>query len=263
MDYADFEAKLKTWKSAAAFHEYGRVHEGGRDYALWCLTTPGARELVVTAGFHGEEPAGPLTVLEHFGELAAYARKHDVALRVFPCVNPSGFERGERYNTSGEHPNNDFIHYELSPGTFVEEVAPGAAFHAWHLKDGGPKETQALRRELARGPVPAAALDLHQDAWVRSPCFSAYYFGLPQPYRELVAQTVPHAKVAVHLPVYGDVQTDASGLIIHHDGSNSDWFWRRGTRHVAVVETSTKLPQANADAVNLTWLKRFVEWAAS
>ncbi len=262
MDYRDFEKELRRWASVANLAEYGRVDESGKTYPLYCLTTPGRRELVVTAGFHGEEPAGPLTLLECFGELAEQARAHDVALRVFPCINPSGFERGERYNASGEQPNNDFLRYEVTPGVSAEEVAPGQPIHAWHLYDAGPKETRAVRSELNRHPPPAAALDLHQDAWVRSACFYAYYFGDPTPYRALMQQTLAHAKVAIHLPVHGDVSTDAYGLIVHHDGSNSDWFYRRGVKHVAVLETSTRLPWPQCRAVNLVWLKRFVELAA-
>ena len=153
---------------------------------MLCLTTPGSRELVLTAGFHGEEPAGPLTLLKHLGEVAELARQHDVALRVFPCVNPSGFEGGHRYNASGEQPNNDFIRYEVEPGVFVDEVNEGQPIHAWHPYWNSPKETRALHAELTRHPPPLGALDLHQDAWVKSACFYAYYFGDPALYQVLV-----------------------------------------------------------------------------
>ena len=164
MEFRDYVERLRRWEPVATFKQYGEVEEGGQRYPLLCLTTPGSRELVLTAGFHGEEPAGPLTLLTHFGEVAEYAREHDVALRVFPCVNPSGFEGGHRYNTSGEQPNNDFIRYELTPGVMVDEVSEGQPFFAWHPYQHSPKETMALRRELERHPAPLGALDLHQDA---------------------------------------------------------------------------------------------------
>lgn len=263
MDYRDYLARLRHWEPVATFTQYGSVRENGKDYPLLCLTTEGSRELVITAGFHGEEPAGPLTLLARFGEVADYARAHDVALRVFPCVNPSGFEGGHRYNASGEQPNNDFIRYELSPGVFADEVAVGQPFLEWTVTEGTPKETLALRHELERHPPPLGALDLHQDAWVKSACFYAYHFGDPVPYRALVKESVAHAKVAIHLAVHNLLRTDRCGLIVHHDGSNSDWFHRRGVPHVAVLETTTHNPLESCHALNLTWLRGFIRLVAA
>jgi predicted deacylase len=262
VEYSAYLERLARFSSVAQLYEYGRVRENGREYPLVCLATPGRRELVITAGFHGEEPAGPLTVLEHFGEVAQAARARDVGLRVFPCVNPSGFEGGHRYNASGEQPNNDFLRYEVQPGVFADEVQVGQPFHAWHPHLDAPQETRALHRELARHPPPAGALDLHQDAWVKAQCFYAYYFDDPAPYRELVRKSVAHAKVGVHLAVHNQLRTDRWGLIVHHDGSNSDWFHRRGVPHVAVLETSTRTPLERCHAINLTWMLGFVDLVA-
>ncbi len=263
VNYPEYQERMRAWARVATVAEYGRVTERGREYPLLCLTTPGRRELVVTAGFHGEEPAGPLTLLERFGELAEVARKQDVALRVFPCVNPSGFEGGHRYNASGEQPNNDFVRYELLDGTVRDEVAVGEPFRGWWSFLETPKETRALHQELARYPPPAASLDLHQDAWVKAKCFYAYHFGDPAPYRALVEKSLAHAKVAVHVAVHNQVRTDRHGLLVHHDGSNSDWFHRRGVPHVGVLETSTRTPLEKCHAVNFTWLEGFVALAAA
>ena len=263
MEYRDYVERLRRWGTVATLSQYGEVVEGGQPYPLFCLTTPGSRELVITAGFHGEEPAGPLTLLSRFGEVAAYAREHDVALRVFPCVNPSGFEGGHRYNASGEQPNNDFIRYEIERGVFADEVDEGQPIHAWHPYYGSPKETLALHRELERHPAPLGALDLHQDAWVKSACFYAYHFGPKAPYQALVKESLAHAKVAIHLAVHNLLRTDRCGLIVHHDGSNSDWFHRRGVPYVAVLETTTHNPLASCHAVNLTWIRGFIRLVAS
>ncbi|MBL8909164.1 MAG: succinylglutamate desuccinylase/aspartoacylase family protein [Archangium sp.] len=262
MDYRDYVERLRRWESRATIGQYGEVTEHGRPFPLLCVTTPGARELVVTAGFHGEEPAGPLTLLEHLGEVIDEARAHDVALRVFPCVNPSGFEGGHRYNASGEQPNNDFLRYELTPGTVVDEVGEGQPFHAWQPFYGSPKETLALHRELERHAPPRGALDLHQDAWVKAKCFYAYHFGAAEPYRALVKQSLAHAKVAVHLAVHNLLRTDRWGLIVHHDGSNSDWFHRRGVPHVAVLETTTRTDLVACHAINLVWIRGMIRLVA-
>src|SRR6185436_1963931 len=106
--------------------------------------TSGKKRVLITAGFHGEEPAGPLTLATHFGKIAAYAKKRRVGLTVFPCINPSGFELGTRYNASDEKPNNDFMRYRLDDGTTVGELyGRHPHFKSWHLYKRGPKETRA------------------------------------------------------------------------------------------------------------------------
>jgi len=83
---------------------YGTVIEGGRAFELVGLRLAGARTVLITAGFHGDEKAGPLTLLEHIAEIVDYAAARGVGLLVYPCINPSGFEVGSRYNRSGEKP---------------------------------------------------------------------------------------------------------------------------------------------------------------
>src|SRR5947208_9946111 len=124
---------------------FGNVVEGGREYPLVGLTSSGARSVVITAGFHGDEKAGPLTLLEHVSEIVAYAAERDVALAIYPCVNPSGFEAHTRYNVTGERPNNDFLRYETKPGSWRGELRDGEPFlRVVQARDGLPKETAAL-----------------------------------------------------------------------------------------------------------------------
>lgn len=263
MQYRDYTDQLHAAAAGVAtLSQYGSVDELGRTWPLLKLDTPGRTRLILTAGFHGEEPAGPLTCLHHLHELLDAARARDVGLTIYPCINPSGFEAGHRYNASGEQPNNDFLRYETAPGVFKGELAPGEPYLRWLLYDGGPKETRALRTELERFPAPQAALDLHQDAWVTRPCHYAYIFGPREPFEQLVRQSVPLAKAAVHLRVYENKLTDACGLIVDHDGSVSDYFRRRGTPWVTTLETSTVTPLDRSEAVNLLWIKAFIGFAA-
>lgn len=262
MRYPDYLEQLRRAAAKAEVHEYGLVTELGRQWPLLRLKTHGTRHCLITAGFHGEEPAGPLSVLEHVGELIDHARARDVALTIYPCVNPSGFEAGHRYNASGEHPNNDFVRYEVMPGTVVDEVPLSMPIHRWFLYDGGPKETRALRADIVLQPTPDAALDLHQDAWVGKPCHYAYYFEPRKPFVELLRRGATLAPVGANVTVHDEHVTDADGLLIHHDGSITDYFHRRGVRWTATLETSTATPLPRATAVNLLWMKAFVDFAA-
>jgi protein MpaA len=67
--------------------------------------------LYLSAGIHGDEPAGPLAVLELF-------RKNEwsdaVEMWICPCLNPEGFVSNRRENASGHDLNRDYRHLETA-----------------------------------------------------------------------------------------------------------------------------------------------------
>lgn len=63
------------------------------------------RRLYLSAGIHGDEPAGPLAVRQLLEEDAFPA---DVDLWLCPCLNPTGFPRGTRENAAGVDLNRDY-----------------------------------------------------------------------------------------------------------------------------------------------------------
>ncbi len=262
MDYTDYARRILAYSSLAEVAEYGRVTEAGKEYPLFRLTVPGKHWLVITSGFHGEEPAGPLTLAQSFEEVVAYAREREVGLRVYPCINPSGFEVGTRYNKSGEKPNNDFLRYETAPGTWKGELAAGESFLRWVLYDGGPKETRAARADIARFEPPAAALDIHQDNYLSMAATYAYTFGDVAAYRPLMEAASTHVAVIRNQRVDELNHANADGLIESHDGSVTDYFQRRGVPYTAALETTTRTPLASCYEVNLIWIRGFIDLAA-
>jgi hypothetical protein len=252
----------------AEVEDYGSVQEGSHTYPLLSARTPGARPVVITGGFHGDEKAGPLTLLEHTPEIVAYARERDVGLQLFPCINPSGFEAHTRYNLSGERPNNDFLQYEVEPGEWRGELRTGEAHLSCKPSRPVAKETAALRAVLERLPLPAASLDLHQDNFIHGSLFYVYVFGDRDAYRPLMARSgaqVPILRDSIvdsgHEPGT-DVFADAEGAIECHDGSITDYYHRRGTPYVAAVETTTETPGPLADEINLIWIYGFIDLVA-
>jgi hypothetical protein len=262
VEFGEYARRFEEHARFAEVSQYGQVVESGKTYPLLKLTVPGTPELLVTSGFHGEEPAGPLTLLRHMESIVAEARRLGVGLRVHPCVNPSGFERGVRYNASGESPNNDFLRYEIAPGVWMDELAPGDTFHRWRVFEDGPQETRALRADLELGATPLAALDLHQDNYLHWPCCYAYVFGERAFYQPMLDASAAHVAVAQNSKVDRGIHTDAHGLVELRDGSVSDYMDRRGARYVAALETTTRTPAEAADAVNLVWIRGFLELAA-
>jgi hypothetical protein len=269
--FADYAARFERAVPAPAEpFRYGTVIEDGRPFPLLGLRSPGSPSVVITAGFHGDEKAGPLTLVDHVAEIVAYAAERGVGLDVFPCINPSGFEAHTRYNIGGERPNNDFLRYETAPGTWRGELREGEAFlDMVPATDGVPKETAALARALDAAPVPRAALDLHQDNFIHGALFYAYVFGPREGYRPLLARSgalVPILRSSIvdsgHEPG-SDVRADHEGLIVCHDGSITDRYHRAGVPYTAAIETTTETPAGLADEINLIWIRGFIDLAAA
>jgi predicted deacylase len=268
--FGDYVARWNASVPAPAqTFRYGTVVEGGREFELVGLRLSGARTVLITAGFHGDEKAGPLTLLEHVAEIVDYAAARGVGLLVYPCVNPSGFEAHTRYNISGERPNNDFLRYEIAPGVWRGELRDGEQFsRIVPAVDGLPKETAALARELDRAPLPAASLDLHQDNFIHGSLFYAYVFGDLANYRPLLARAgslVPVLRSSIVDSGYepgSDVRADAEGFIICPDGSITDKFHRAGVPYVAAIETTTETPGPLSDEINLIWIRGFIDLCA-
>jgi predicted deacylase len=277
MLWEEYLDRLRRQVPAKLLREYGAVWEAGKAYPLVCIDAPAARTLVVTAGFHGEEPAGPLMFAQHAGEVIDYARKRDVGLRVYPCINPSGFEAGQRYNLSGEKPNNAVIEYEIEQGRWIGELPPGVPEASSRLlKQGWAKETWALVQDLivARPPHPAplALLDLHQDDEAPSGATYAYVFGGRIPYEHLMGtvELSGLGKALAFTQVDGRVQdshviiTDRSGLCEYHDGTISAWAWSLGGAvYTATLETSSQSPAERAVGINRLWVKGFIDLVAA
>jgi hypothetical protein len=67
------------------------------------------RRLYVSAGIHGDEPAGPLAVRRLLEENRWPA---DADLWLCPCLNPAGFRRNTRENEDGLDLNRQYLHRE-------------------------------------------------------------------------------------------------------------------------------------------------------
>ena len=69
------------------------------------------RRIYISAGIHGDEPAGPLAVLRLLRE---NSWPKDVSLWVCPCLNPDGFALNRRENAQGIDLNRDYRHRQSS-----------------------------------------------------------------------------------------------------------------------------------------------------
>jgi len=71
----------------------------------------GTRNIYISTGIHGDEPAGPLAVRQLLQENQWPAEAH---LWVCPCLNPTGFPLNRRENAEGQDLNRDYRHRETA-----------------------------------------------------------------------------------------------------------------------------------------------------
>lgn len=266
MKYAEYVEAFSQWASLGELSSYGELVHGGTRYPYLRLVVDGPRWLTITAGFHGDEQAGPRTLLRSMDQIVAWARHRGVGLRVYPCLNPTGFEDFTRYNRLGQRPNNDFLRYEIEGRHVHSELAPGQAFKSWRLRTtAGAHEADALIPELEAQAPPDAALDIHQDPYHQEPGTYAYVFGDHDGFQSMVRESRGFAPLVSGVIVDNPMQlrTDADGLVDYHDGSITDYFWRRGVRWCAALETTTVTDDEACHGVNMAWIRGFIERAAA
>lgn len=230
----------------------------------------------ISAGIHGEEVAGPITILKHLDKISDYAEKKGLKLIIYPLLNPSGFEVNYRYNIDrhkGSAGNNDFLRYELENGRIVDDLRDKNEFKKWYWSSDKrfnfnlPEETKLTHKLLRKEPLKqiVAALDLHQDYITSTRITAAYAYALGdlKRYAKIVdklRKTIPIFENKLIGAGYSVTNPEAylrsneNGIINRHDGSINDLLYRLGAKHSITVETTGRTPIEVACMVNLVWI---------
>lgn len=242
--------------------------------------------LFIAAGIHGEETAGPLTILNYLQEIFSYAHKNKVKLIIYPLCNPSGFSQMTRYNIDddeGEVGNNDYLRYEMADGTLKDDIKNSNNYKTWHwtseITENIPMETKIIHKLLKKEPLfqIKACLDIHQDYISRAtPSAYHYSFGKLNVYKKIVDN------IKKIIPLYKNKMIDAgfcetgedgqrneeedkalasdkNGFIIRHDGTLPDLFYRLGVPYCITAETTGSTSLIDAMVVNMTWIKGMID----
>lgn len=234
---------------------------------------PKDKIILIRAGIHGEEIAGPLTILNHINEIIDYAHERNVKVIIYPLGNPSGFEIGARYSvdsvlSKSSDVNNDFLRYELEDGKIVDDIKDSNKFKNWHWSSDKKLrlklilENRLMHCLLKKDPLAqvVAAIDLHQDYITENVGPAAYYYS----YGDLSAYKKIIEKIKKIVPILKNkyisageespMESDENGFIVRHDGSLSDLFYRLGAKYSVTVETTGATSIKKACKVNLIWL---------
>jgi hypothetical protein len=68
--------------------------------------SPSTKRIYISAGIHGDEPAGPLAVRQLLQE---NKWPDNLALSILPCLNPTGFPQNRRENSDGKDLNREYL----------------------------------------------------------------------------------------------------------------------------------------------------------
>lgn len=261
-------------------------HRGGL-FRFPRLASPdlaGRRILMVGAGIHGNEVAGPVSILRHGAHMFAAARDLGLAIVSYPLRNPSGYGC-KRYNADLPDEavamgNNDFLRYELSDGAIVDDLTGNdRPIRTWgwssepRFEAALPPETRLMHDLLRLEPLHQvdAVVDLHQDLITPHAPPRAYHYayGDVSIYADIVAavdRVVPvwRARAISAGFVDGALETDALGFIERHDGTWPDLMRRIGEAHgrrihAVTVETTGSTALDLACEVNRLWVCGLLE----
>lgn len=293
--YSKLLAQIKSRQDVVAA-QYKLNYKKG-NFPFWRVQSakisPNDKVILLAAGIHGEEVAGPLTFYYHLAEIIDIIHQNCLKFILYPLRNPSGFENGLRYNIDndkGNAGNNDFIRYELKNGQLVDDLKDKNEFKKWfwasdkRLKVKLPKETilihRLLKADFKKHKI-VACLDLHQDFITPKARPTAYHyaFGNTNIYLPIINQIekiVPiwknqylgagfHATINAEGKVNQKVakaeliKSDKLGFIKRHDGSFGDLADRLGAKYNVTTETTGATPLKKAIKVNMIWIKGLVD----
>ncbi|WP_432459803.1 N-acetyl-ornithine deacetylase [Agarivorans sp. QJM3NY_25] len=184
---------------------------------------PKLANVLISAGFHGEEAAGPWGMLKFLSTLDPSITEQ-LNLSLLPLVNPTGFKAGHRFNQFGENPNRGFL------------VDKGRAKPAEDCSREGQLliAQQALLKNLSQDGI----LTCHEDV-LQHNCY-VYSFE-PEAAAGPFSYTLRDS-LAEYFPVAADESIDGckleDGLIHnHYDSSFESCLVKLGAKRGACSET--------------------------
>lgn len=245
--YSDILGRLKsTLGGAGKWVSVGEVTNSTTSHPIEKIILGGGngKRVLISAGIHGDEPAGVETVCSFIEKKLYQKFLQDWEITIVPCINPFGYENGTRNNHEGVDLNRKF-------------------------KSSPPPQEVALARSLFQSPFDLT-LELHED--VDS---SGFYFFISS------GSSLPSGrvlellnKVVTVMPINMDSEIDgipAKGGVIERVGIDKTMDWwpmafyslSKGTRSCLTLETATRFPmevrvQAHLKAI-VTALELFAD----
>ena len=203
------------------------------------------KRILISAGFHGEEPGGCLGLLKFLSECNENSLD-GVSLSLLPIMNPTGIAKGQRKNDWGESTNGGFCH---------------------KMGDKPSKEGRILLNNLTfiKSLAQDGFISLHEDM-VYGDRFFIYSFehgDEPGPFsKALYDAEVKHFPPVEDGLILGPGGGIAKNAIIfrHCDGTFEDLLFHEGTPMTACTETPGKADLEKRTNANADIVKAFINF---
>ncbi len=235
--YPDYLKRLREslGTSVERLDFIGSIQANGKNYPIPKLVfgkgNPG--RILISAGIHGDEPAGVETLLAFLKEKRF--QKYPNELTLLPCLNPTGYELGTRNNHADKDLNREF-------------------------KLNAPSPEVSLIRNEFKNPFDLT-LELHED--VDSHGYYLYQKEKSATIGDLGRKIL--SRVETVMPVNMDSEIDGmeanQGVLSRlSDPGEMDWWpmalfsYSRKTRICFTLETSVKFPMATRVNAHLSAL---------
>lgn len=205
--------------------EVDTVSAGGRTHPLVkiVLGEGNPRRVLISAGIHGDEPAGMEAVCVFLENHLYKNFLSEWEFTLLPCINPHGFEAGSRNNLDDIDLNRKF-------------------------KESHPPREVAFVQSLLTPPY-HLDLELHED--VDSPGYYLYQKDKYSPLTSLGRVILDHVEVIHPLNLAGEIEELPAerGLLSRlNDPEKMEWWPmalyanQQGCNHVFTMETSPSFP---------------------
>ena len=236
VDYFIQELLKISTKKEFNVHQLGSV---GNDPIY--LIENGKREycsnILIAAGFHGDEPAGPWSILSFLSNLNTKTIEN-INLSFLPPVNPTGFRVCRRYNNCNENPNRGFI--KGHPSKEGKILLDNIEMIVERSQDG----FLSLHEDIDKEHFFLYAHENNDEPGIfsfRIRDVATKYFPLHPDGND---------------PDYGVIK---EGIIFNHsDGSFEDLMFRKGVLQVACIETPGKRDLHERVLANVMIINSFI-----
>ena len=205
--------------------------------------------ILVCAGFHGEESAGPWGLISALTQLEPSVLEK-VNLSILPLVNPSGFSIGNRLNLFQQNPNRGFVYQS------------GQVASNQHTSVEGLLLQQSMATLL--GASEHGILTCHEDVLLHDTyLYALESHALPSPLSYQLRDSLGR-----YFPIAADGEIDdcpvKDGIIFNHfDSSFESALFQSGSQIAICTETPGQQDfdqrvLANRDAITL-FINHFVD----
>jgi len=250
-DYRDIVVELETLSKeipGISLERLGTVRTGTYRYGFYRLTFgTGIKEICLSGGIHGDEPAGVQAVMEFLRRLRTDRNPlDDFRFTLFPCNNPFGYEHNTRHNGGGLDLNRQYA--KLRP----------------------PAEVRMIKHALA-GKQFDLSMEFHEDVDTDG----YYLYEVCEPQRLIGEEIIQRIALRWPINLRAEIEGAPSRGGIINPGVASEffrkrvskkrqwpqaiWLYESGTRHCITSETPVHHPLAERVEIHLSVLQLALE----